>query len=126
MSNLKTQVRAMLRDLRAIGFGDDSASINGGDAVNTITGHFYELEDEVGEAGATPTNVDFIADMMESSRQGPIVQMFIMDALTKYSAMMAKMTPKELEKDGKWGFIAPQAWIDAAKEVNEKMEARLK
>ena len=77
-------------------------------------------------APSAPTNVEFVADLMEYSRHGPLVQLFIMDALAKYSKMVAGKTVPELTKEGDWNFIAPEAWIAVAKEVSERMEARLK
>lgn len=82
-------------------------------------------EDGAKRAPSAPTNVEFLADLMEHSLHGPLVQLFVMDALAKYSKMVAGKTVEELEKGEKWTWMHPQAWIDVAKEVSDKMEKRL-
>ena len=82
-------------------------------------------DDELAAKPRTMTNVEFVTDMMEFSKHGPLAQCFIMDALAKYSKHVASFTPAELEKDGGWGMFSPQAWINVAKEIDAKMKARL-
>lgn len=67
-------------------------------------------------------NVEFVTEMMEWSREGPLAQLFIITAIQKYADAVAKSTPAEL---GNMAMIAPEAWIRVAKEIAGKIDARM-
>lgn len=63
------------------------------------------------------TNVQRIKHIMEFSKHGALMQAFIIQALSDYSADVEKHEAqlKEAMKDS---FIHPDAWIGCAKELN--------
>jgi hypothetical protein len=69
------------------------------------------------------TNAETIAELMEFSKSGPIVQLFIMDALSKHANVVAELTDEQaVEQIGHSGFINALAWRDAAKEVKAMLD----
>ncbi len=77
------------------------------------------------KAKAQMTNVEFVTDMMDFSNYGALAQMFIIDALTKWSGKVAE-TPIEVlrEQFGENSFINPDAWHGVAKEIKAKLDAQ--
>lgn len=70
------------------------------------------------------TNVQIVKDIMEYSNHGALVQMFVIDALTKWSKMVADKPIEELrEQFGENAFISADAWQGVAKEVQAKLNA---
>jgi hypothetical protein len=70
----------------------------------------------------TQTNVDLVKDFMDFGHQGAVNQMFVVEALTKWSEIVIKNQAK-LRKDMKDGFISADAWIACAKEWQKKSKA---
>lgn len=71
------------------------------------------------------SNTEFVTELMEFARCGPIMQIFILDALDKHSKRFAHMTPEELQKAwGAFGFVSPDAWIAAARELQQAIGNR--
>lgn len=69
------------------------------------------------------TNTETITQLMEFSKSGPLVQLFIMDALAKHANIVAALTDEEAVKQiGHNGFINAIAWRDAAKEVKQTLD----
>ena len=69
------------------------------------------------------TNAETIAELMEFSKSGPIVQLFIMDALAKHADVVGALTDEQaVEQIGNNGFINALAWRDAAKEVKATLD----
>ena len=64
------------------------------------------------------TNVERIKHIMEYSEHGALMQLFIIDALSKYSEHVVK-NEKELKDSMRNSFIHPGAWVGCAKELNE-------
>lgn len=79
-----------------------------------------------------PTNIDIVVDIMQHSRFGPLSQVFVMEAITRYAeqlsqATVADLTPPEPEPlpDGTRRVnigINPPAWIGVAKEIKAKLD----
>ncbi|HGO6073748.1 TPA: hypothetical protein ACK3Q6_004472 [Burkholderia cepacia] len=67
------------------------------------------------------TNVEFITDLMEHSKYGPMAQMFVIEALAKYSKAVAEAKPESI---GAAPFINSASWQAVAREIHEKVEAR--
>lgn len=65
------------------------------------------------------TNVQIVKDIMENSRYGALAQVFVMDALHKFSDAVAE---SELKDYPPGSFVAPEAWIGVAKEIKNKLE----
>lgn len=70
------------------------------------------------------TNVKCITDLMTFSRYGALAQAFVMDALGKHAAHVARMPLEELaQKLGDHPIVGAQAWHGVANEIHDKLEA---
>ena len=69
------------------------------------------------------TNVQIVKEIMEFSDFGPLAQMFIIDAITKQAEAVSKTTAKDYPENM---MIHPEAWINVAKEIKEKLEKAYK
>lgn len=74
------------------------------------------------ERRLNPTNIDFITDLMQHSRYGALAQLFVIDALGKWSDKIAACTPDQVDTP----FINGEAWVGVAKEIQAKLAARNK
>lgn len=64
------------------------------------------------------TNIEKLTDMMQFSRVGPLSQLFVIDAITKFAAQVANTPLEQLRAEfGEDHLIAPEAWQAAAREV---------
>jgi len=66
------------------------------------------------------TNTDLVVDVMESSRGGALMQMFITTALENYAKYIVK--PDEAGTLDTGGFIHATAWAACARELLEKFD----
>ncbi|ARQ95419.1 hypothetical protein [Bradyrhizobium phage BDU-MI-1] len=66
------------------------------------------------------TNVQFIRDLMEHSQYGALAQLFVLDALDKWSQQVAAASPADLDTP----LVNGHAWVGVAKEIQEKINAR--
>ena len=69
------------------------------------------------------TNVEHVTHIMEFSKHGALMQAFIIDALTKYSAQVVKNEDK-LKEAMKDSWVSPEAWVGCAKELNAHMNQK--
>lgn len=69
---------------------------------------------------ARATNIEFLTHLMEFSRTGAIMQLFVIAALDAYSKAIIESPPKEIL----CGFINADAWLAAAKEANAALRDR--
>jgi len=69
----------------------------------------------------TMTNTAFVQSLMDHSKYGAFAQLFVMDALDKWSELVAKGDPATLDTP----FISGHAWVGVASEIQEKMKERL-
>lgn len=67
------------------------------------------------------TNTAFVRDLMEHSAYGPLAQLFVIEALHKWSGHVAKADPADLDNP----LISGAAWVGVAKEIHAKLEARM-
>lgn len=67
-----------------------------------------------------PTNVEFITDLMEISNNGPMIQVYVLEALRLYSDSVVQ-NQDQIPEDG---FISRRIWVSCAEEVLKKLEAR--
>ncbi|PLC40009.1 hypothetical protein C0Q88_25275 [Ralstonia pickettii] len=70
------------------------------------------------------TNIEFVCELMDFSRFGPLAQMFVIDALSKWSEKIARTPIEELRTafDGN-PLIGAEAWRGVAREIKEKLDA---
>jgi hypothetical protein len=67
------------------------------------------------------TNVEFVARIMEFSNYGPLAQLFVIDALDKWSKKVAEADPADIESP----MISGHAWVGVAREIQAKIEKRM-
>jgi hypothetical protein len=67
------------------------------------------------------TNVEFVTRMMEFSNYGALAQLFILESIRNWSELVAKADPVKVDSP----MISGQAWVGVAKEIQEKMTARM-
>lgn len=65
-------------------------------------------------------NVAFVRDLMSRSNFGPLAEMFVIDALAKWSKIISESDPAALEN----GLVNGAAWQGVAKEIQAKLDAR--
>lgn len=69
------------------------------------------------------TNIDFMCDLMDFSRFGALAQMFVIDALSKWSAKVAETPIEELRAAFKnTPLINAEAWQGVAREIKDKLD----
>ncbi len=69
------------------------------------------------------TNTEFVTHLMEFSPSGPMTQLFVMDALEKWSNIIVNEGIESLtEKMGDQALINPRAWYDAAVDVKTAID----
>jgi hypothetical protein len=66
------------------------------------------------------SNVDFVTDLMEHSRHGALVQAFVIEALTKYSAQVKTAGPAKFDN----ALMSGETWVGIADEITEKLNVR--
>lgn len=66
------------------------------------------------------TNVQFVTDLMEFSRFGALAQVFVIDALDKWSKKISECDPAQFDN----AMINGEAWVGVAKEIQQKIEDR--
>ena len=78
-------------------------------------------EECVEVAPSTQTNTEFVHDLMEYSRSGPLIQAFIIQALDEFSKRVAAGKPEDFDSP----MVSGRAWHDCGVELQEKLKARL-
>lgn len=70
------------------------------------------------------TNIEFVRELMDFSRFGPLAQMFVIDALSKWSDKIANTPIEELRSAFEGNpLIDAEAWHGVAREIKEKLDA---
>lgn len=71
------------------------------------------------------TNVEFVSRMMEFSDYGALAQLFVLDALDKWSKMVAETPIEEVRRQfGSDSLINPDSWCGVAAEIQRKLKER--
>lgn len=99
---------------------------NEGPAIDYVRKHLREINGDVvpdKNSKCPLTNVEFVKDLMEFSNYGALAQMFVMDALAKWSDRVSKA---DLAQFGSASIVSPEAWIGVAKEIKAKIDDRHK
>lgn len=69
------------------------------------------------------TNAETLEHLMNWAKTGPIVQLFIMDSLSKHATRVAELSDEQaIEQIGNNGFISALAWRDAAREIKSTLD----
>ena len=72
------------------------------------------------EAPQRLTNEEFVSDLMNYSRFGGLVQVFVIEAIRHYAETMASADPAKFDND----LLNGKAWIGVAQEVKAKLDAQ--
>jgi len=67
------------------------------------------------------TNTEFVEHLMEFSRNGALMQLFILTAIEKYAQQVAASDLKAMEG----GMISPQAWKACGVEAITELDTHL-
>jgi len=67
------------------------------------------------------TNIEKVTHLMTYSSYGALSQMFVMEALHKWSDIISRASTKDVDN----GFINPEAWIGVAKEIREQLQTEM-
>ena len=67
------------------------------------------------------TNIEKVQHIMSYSRYGALAQLFVMDALEKWTEIVSKASPEQVGN----GFVHPEAWIGVAREIRNALHAGL-
>jgi len=66
------------------------------------------------------TNTEFVAELMQFSPYGALVQVFIIDAIHKHAKAVSRAAPSEVDRP----LICGEAWVGVAKDIKAKLDAR--
>lgn len=66
------------------------------------------------------TNVEFVTELMEFSNNGPLIQVFVLQALDVY----AKTVIERQDELSDNGLISRKVWVACAEEVRTKIKER--
>lgn len=66
-----------------------------------------------------PTNEDMVLDIMRHSQYGAMAQLFVIDALSKWSEKIAELDPVTVDT----GLISGAAWVGVAIEIRDKLNS---
>jgi hypothetical protein len=67
------------------------------------------------------TNIEKVAHIMTYSNHGALAQIFVMEALHKWSGIVSKASPEQLEN----AIISPEAWISVAREIQKTLNTEM-
>jgi hypothetical protein len=67
------------------------------------------------------TNIEKVTHIMSYSRYGALAQMFVIDALHKWTGIISKASPEQIDN----GFINGEAWIGVAREIQSALQSNL-
>ena len=67
------------------------------------------------------TNIEKVHHLMTYSSYGGLSQLFVMDALHRWTDIISKASPQQLDN----GFVDPEAWIGVAREIQHALKSDL-
>jgi hypothetical protein len=67
------------------------------------------------------TNIEKVTHIMSYSNYGALAQMFVMEALHKWSGIISKASPEQVDN----GLVSGEAWIGVAKEIQKALQTEL-
>lgn len=71
----------------------------------------------------TETNQEFINRMIDFSRVGPLMQLFMLEAMTRY-AVNVVADKENVIRDMDKGMISGHSWVRAAEELKRELEKK--
>ncbi|MCP1757793.1 hypothetical protein [Bradyrhizobium elkanii] len=66
-------------------------------------------------------NIAFVKALMTHSKYGALAQLFVIDALSKWSDKISSVEPRAVDSP----MISGEAWVGVAKEIKDKIDARV-
>jgi hypothetical protein len=67
------------------------------------------------------TNIERVTHIMSYSNYGALARMFVMEALHKWSGIISKASPEQVDN----GFVNGEAWIGVAKAIQEGLNTEM-
>lgn len=67
------------------------------------------------------TNIEKVTHIMSYSNYGALAQIFVMEALHKWSGIVSKASPEQIGN----GFVSGEAWIGVAKEIQKGLNTEM-
>lgn len=67
------------------------------------------------------TNTEFITELMEFARTGPLMQAFVIESIRRYAQTCAQAHPDTFDS----GVMNGRAWVACAKEARDQIDKRL-
>lgn len=67
------------------------------------------------------TNEQFVTELMTFSNYGALSQLFVIEAIAKWSGKIAQCKPEEIDPTGR-AWINAEAWVGVAKEIQQRMK----
>jgi len=67
------------------------------------------------------TNTEKVIHIMTYSNFGALAQMFVMESLHKWSDVISKASPEQVDN----GFVNGEAWIGVAKEIQRALHTEM-
>jgi hypothetical protein len=67
------------------------------------------------------TNIERVTHIMSYSNYGALAQMFVMEALHKWSGIISRASPEQVDN----GFVNGEAWIGVAKEIHKGLNTEM-
>lgn len=84
--------------------------------------HWRGRFDEAHEGNGGETNAEFVDRLMNMSKAGPLMQIFVIQALDQYSKVVAAADPDQLLSSP---LVSPAAWHRCAVELQAELKKRL-
>ncbi len=75
----------------------------------------YNVHDELPK-----TNIQIVTDIMNNSKYGVLAQVFVIDALVKFSKLVIDASPEQI-KSFENSIVNAEAWQGVAKEIDGKL-----
>ena len=66
------------------------------------------------------SNIEFVTELMQFSRYGALAQLFVMEALIKYSAVVSTATDPSPYTSA---LIDGRLWIECARDIKRQIDA---
>jgi hypothetical protein len=66
-------------------------------------------------------NIAFVKALMTHSKYGALAQLFVIDALSKWADKISSVEPQAVDTP----MISGEAWVGVAKEIKDKIDARV-
>lgn len=82
-----------------------------------------EIKELFNATNTPPTNIEFITEIMTLSQFGALAEIFVLDALTKFTKQVVEATPEDLRAMDNC-LIRSVSWQGVAREIQHKLARR--